>query len=256
MSPLCPSCGRATEGTPFCVRCGAHISPAEPDVPVARPGATTHWGSVEGSPGIKPIVTAVVSAVAAFAVGVAVFVAIRHERHPATVAESTATPRDPLADPLGFPPDRAPAAQAAMGVSDDASRSGLSFVGQWNVHDAMIDIRGDDTATLTVSETCPKEFPERWLACEEVAEVRWVLDGAIFRGTIETVHLVRRDTNVAVEPDDPNRLDAVGNQFELRPEAPGLLTTHWTRGGTQWDGGNSYWCGDGISPDDRLKCGA
>jgi hypothetical protein len=55
---------------------------------------------------------------------------------------------------------------------------------------------------------------------------------------------------------DPGPSTAVGDTTQLAWQAPGLLKQTVLHGFPGWQGGNPYWCGDGVSEIDSRLCGA
>jgi hypothetical protein len=54
----------------------------------------------------------------------------------------------------------------------------------------------------------------------------------------------------------PGPSTAVGDSLQLVSQAPGLLKQTVLRRFPGWQGGDLYWCGAGVSPQDQQRCGA
>jgi hypothetical protein len=67
-------------------------------------------------------------------------------------------------------------------------------------------------------------------------------------------YLLHDGTKTPVNPF--GRSTAVGDSMQLAWQAPGQLKRISLQGFPDWQGGNPYWCGAGISDNDRSHCGA
>lgn len=63
-------------------------------------------------------------------------------------------------------------------------------------------------------------------------------------------------TGASVPNPNPGPSTAVGDTMRLSWQAPGLLKTAFLHGFPGWAGGNSYWCGAGVSQVNGQLCGA
>jgi hypothetical protein len=125
-------------------------------------------------------------------------------------------------------------------------------VGQWRVHGGSLDIT-PTTATITAtSNLCMRDEA----ACQEI-ETLAVTSGndtqLALRVTAVT-YVLHDGTKTSVNPFGPST--AVGDSIQLVWQAPGLLKQTVLQGFPGRQGGNPYWCGVGISDDDRRQCGA
>jgi hypothetical protein len=130
------------------------------------------------------------------------------------------------------------------------------FVGHWHVHDATLDIT-PTTAAIAVSlgmGPC-SQSPEA--ACTEY-DTLGVVSGDDTQLTLTVTGVSYALHNGQTTTVNPSRgpSTAVGDSIQLVWQAPGLLKATLLKGFPGWQGGNPYWCGDGVSQSDLQRCGA
>jgi hypothetical protein len=130
-----------------------------------------------------------------------------------------------------------------------------SFVGQWHVHDATLDI-AEKTATLVVSlgmGLCSLGPPH---PCSETDSLA-VLSSDDTQVTLGVTAVSFTDyTGAMAANPSQGSLTAVGDSMQLALQAPGLLKRVSQHGFPGWEGGNPYWCGSGVSQANAQLCGA
>jgi hypothetical protein len=151
-------------------------------------------------------------------------------------------------------PSTTPSSTATSATSATATAS-ASFVGQWHVHGATLDI-AQRTATMVVSlgmGPCSLGAPH---ACSETDSLA-VLSGDDTQLTLGVTAVSFTDNTGASAPNpSPGSSTAVGDSMQLLLQAPGLLKRMALHGFPGWEGGNPYWCGPGVSQANAQLCGA
>jgi hypothetical protein len=134
----------------------------------------------------------------------------------------------------------------------NGSTANGSFVGNWHVHGATLDI-AQTTATVVVSHgPCTSGVQ---ITCSETDTLA-VVSGDDRQLTL-VVTAVRYTGNTgATVPPNPGPSTVVGDSIQLVWQAPGLLKQTVLRGFPGSAGGNPYWCGAGISQINIQLCGA
>lgn len=126
-----------------------------------------------------------------------------------------------------------------------------SFVGQWHVHGALLDI-DPTTARLTVDCSRPDQ------PCIETFTMRLSLSHDGRRLDAEITSDTYRDprTGQPVPNPDPGEPSVVGDRSYFEFVAPHLLKqTFLHSSDADDDFGNPYWCGDGLDPSLSDHCG-
>lgn len=151
-----------------------------------------------------------------------------------------------------------------------------AFLGIWGVHDGGLCIGG------ILSVPLPKVGQPPCSGAHHSGWLEWYVGYGIFTAShipiyygyaklafrpgpdntimVTVTKIVHTTTGGVIVPDfhEQGTLQR-GDQFELRAEATGLLKTiylHTHLSGPNLRYGNPYWCGPGISPANRLHCGA
>jgi hypothetical protein len=117
-------------------------------------------------------------------------------------------------------------------------------VGHWNVHGATLDIAATTAVIHAMSGPCQ---PPAQGMCGETDHMT-----ASLSGDGKTLTLVV----TSVAPGNPGSSTAVGDSMQLVLQAPGLLKRTAVHGFPGWQGGNPYWCGEGVSQSNAKLCGA
>ena len=147
-----------------------------------------------------------------------------------------------------------PSTGMPSGPSTSATAS-ARFVGKWTVHDASLDIT-PTTATLVASLGAGPCSQDPQVPCSETDTLA-VASGNDTQLTLTVTavsYTLHSGQTTSVNPTGPST--AVGDSIQLVSQAPGLLKETVLQGFPDWQGGNPYWCGNGISEDDQTRCGA
>ena len=141
----------------------------------------------------------------------------------------------------------------------DAGAVFASYVGKWEVHDALLTIHADRTGLEQWNAgPCTQSMTETRL-CGGNANISFSVnaDGSI-KGTIQSIWYSQPNGKPAPAgfQSDPGDVQA-GDTFELQHHGAHLLYTTWF-GARQgyYNSGNRYWCDMYTPPADRPLCGA
>jgi uncharacterized protein (DUF2147 family) len=129
-----------------------------------------------------------------------------------------------------------------------------SYVGKWEVHDAVLTINAGETGL------------DQWNAgpcgntmCGGNAHIIFTVntDGSL-KGTIQSVDYTQANGNPPPSGFQPDTADdpQMGYTFQLQRNDVHLLYITWLGSANSLNSGNRYWCGTGASQTDMAKCGA
>jgi hypothetical protein len=144
-----------------------------------------------------------------------------------------------------------PTGTASATPGPTGSTTSANFLGNWRVHGASLAIT-ETTATVVAGGACsaPPAF------CSETYTMA-IQSGDDKQLTLVVTAVSYNDAAGGAVPNpDPGPSTAVGDTTQLAWQAPGLLKQSALHGFPDWDGGNPYWCGDGISEINHRLCGA
>ena len=172
-------------------------------------------------------------------------------------SSTTGTPSSTAAPPATSTTNASRGASPSTSSSAAPSATASAhFVGHWHVHDAQMDIT-PTTATMTVGGGIGPCTQNPQLACSETDTLA-VVSGNDKKLTLKVTAVsynLGNGQTTSVNP-ETGPSTAVGDVIRLAWQAPGLLKQTVLHGFPGSQGGNPYWCGDGISQSDKEKCGA
>ncbi len=140
----------------------------------------------------------------------------------------------------------------------DAQAAFASYVGKWQVHDALLTIHADRTGlNLWNAGPCGQSSTETQM-CNGNANIAFTVnaDGSI-KGTFQSVWYTQWSgapvpAGFHSDPENPQ----AGDTFELQHHRAHLLYTTWLGRLSTLNSNNRYWCDSSTSPADRPLCGA
>lgn len=147
----------------------------------------------------------------------------------------------------------AAANQASLAATAAAQTVFKTYVGKWEVHDAVLTINANGTGL------------EQWNAgpcgnsmCGGNAQITFTVntDGSI-KGTIQSVSYAQGNGNPTPAGFQPDPSDQrAGDTFQLQHSGAHLLYATWFGQASSHNTFNRYWCGSGASQAEQEKCGA
>ena len=132
-------------------------------------------------------------------------------------------------------------------TTETTGTTSATFVGQWHVHGSTMDITPKSVSIVT--DLCPSGPGE----CRET-DTLTVVSGDDKQLTLRVIQVGFQANGGRLT--SPGQATALGDSLQFVSQAPGLLKATILHGFPGWAGGNSYWCGAGVSPSDAAKCGA
>jgi hypothetical protein len=132
------------------------------------------------------------------------------------------------------------------------------FIGHWYVHDATLDITSG-SAGVEIGNAGPCG-PNDTRHCSERDTLSFALseDGSMV-ATIATITYTDDETSASVPNPHPGDSQAVGDSSRLGIVAPHLMKEMIVRSHLppiDLQGGNPYWCQDGLAANLKDRCGA
>jgi hypothetical protein len=125
-----------------------------------------------------------------------------------------------------------------------------SFVGIWEVHDAMLGITSDKTGVLTAAGNC------RCLVTHRLA-LSLTAGGAQMNAVVTAVRATDRTTGKVVPDPQPNETRGQRSFFEfMEPHLMLQVSVPNEPADAEEPFGNAYWCGRGLATEYHYACGA
>lgn len=151
-----------------------------------------------------------------------------------------------------------PSTPAATSATSTASGPGTAiarFVGHWQRHVSTLDVTATTATLFAGLDMGP--CSQGQAACSETDTLGVVSgDDAQLTLTVTTVSYGLKNGQTTPVNPSPGPSTAVGDSLQLVSQAPGLLKQTVLKGFPEWQGSDLYWCGVGVSPSDRQRCGA
>ena len=141
----------------------------------------------------------------------------------------------------------------------DAQAAFASYVGKWEVHDALLTIHAQRTGLETWNVGPCRQSSTETQMCNGNAKITFTVnpDGSI-KGTIQSVWYTQWSgepvpAGFQSDPED----EQAGDTFELQHDGAHLLYTTWFGDRPSYlNAGNRYWCDSYASQTGWQQCGA
>ena len=175
----------------------------------------------------------------------------------AVIVTAAATACSTTTSRTGTSPTTATTSNSGSSSSPSGSATaGVPFVGHWHTHGANLHITAT-TATINATSGMGPCMRNPQLSCSQTYTLGVVSSNdkqLTLTVTAVSFHL-RTGQTTTVNP-NPDPATAVGDSMQLVWQAPGLLKATLLHGFPDWQGGNPYWCGEGINESNKTRCGA
>ena len=148
-----------------------------------------------------------------------------------------------------------PAAPSATSTATASGTASARFVGHWQRHVSTLDITATTATLFAGLDMGP--CSQGQAACSETDTLGVVSgDETQLTLTVTAVSYGLKNGQTTPANPSPGPSTAVGDSLQLVSQAPGLLKQTVLRSFPGWQGGDLYWCGAGVSPQDQQRCGA